>query len=145
MTRGEIYYIKRRDTIGSEMAKARPAVIVSNDRLNATSSVVMVVYLTTQPKKDEPTHVTIEATGRTSTAICEQIDSVSVDLIDNWLGTCTEEEMAAIEDAMLAALGIELEEGAEEETVLHIDAVALVKARAERDAYKGIVDKLLGV
>lgn len=140
MKRGEIYYIQRRDTVGAEMMKARPGIIVSNDAPNATSPVVMVVYLTTQPKADTPTHVTIEATGRTSTALCEQIDAVSVTLVDNWIGTCSDEEMNAIDYAMLAALGIELEEGVE----IHIDETAIVKALAERDVYKGIVDRMLG-
>lgn len=139
MKRGNIFYIQRRPTTGSEIAGARPAVIVSNDVLNATSDVVLVVYLTTKPKKEMPTHATITATGMTSTAICEHIDHVSTDLVGDYCGSCTEEEMAAIDAAMLAALGIECEE----EVELAIDEHALAKACAERDVYKGIVDRML--
>lgn len=63
MRRGEIYYIYPRRHVGSEMAKGRPAVIVSADWLNATSPVVEVVFLTTRPKNGQLTHVTIHATG----------------------------------------------------------------------------------
>ena len=96
MRRGEIYYIARRDTVGSELMKARPGVIVSNDSLNTSSPVVEVVYCTTKPKKDQPTHVEIETTGAPCVVLCEQIDSVSTALVGKRCGTCTDEEMAAI-------------------------------------------------
>ena len=109
MKRGEIYFIKRRSSfnVGAEIPKARPGVIVSSDALNANSEVVMVVYLTTHPKKSLPTHVCIHATGTPSTVLCEQIDHVSTQLIGNYCGTCTEKEMAAIERGMLKALDME--------------------------------------
>ena len=56
--RGDIYYIDKYPTIGSEQQAGRPAIIVSNEKNNQHSSTVEVVYLTTQPKADLPTHVT---------------------------------------------------------------------------------------
>lgn len=152
MKRGDIYLVKRRDTIGAEIAKTRPAVIVSNDALNASSQVVEVVYLTTQPKKELPTHATIHATGVTSTAICEQVDSVSLSLPCAWVGTCSDEEMADIDRALMASLGLTTEsiepEKEPEGLPSCIDSAVkiyteAIKAIAERDAYKEILDKLL--
>lgn len=148
MRRGEIYFIQRRSTVGSEIAKARPAVIVSNNVLNATSEVVEVVYLTTAPKKNLPTHVTIKSTGVTSSALCEQIDHVSKTLIDNWLGVCSADEMQAIDRALLLSLGLgeqvergeTLERKSAEVTQLTAE---LAQALAERDRYEKIVDHLL--
>jgi len=149
MKRGEIYYIQRRDTIGCETAKARPAVIVSNDTLNATSEVVEVVYLTTAPKKEMPTHATIHATGVTSTAICEHIDHISKILVGNWLGTCTEEEMRDIEKALMCSLGIEapVPEYKTVEDIPDPDAwlAEIERLTEERDRYARMVDHLLGV
>lgn len=81
--RGDIVYVDKSPTaeIGSEMHTARPGVIVSNDTLNITSPVVTVVFLTTKPKTNMPSHVTIESTGRKSTAICEQINTISKERI----------------------------------------------------------------
>ena len=64
--RGEIYYINNGSSgqIGSEIKKDRPAIIVSNDANNKYSSVVEVVFLTSKPKKELPTHVTIRSTGQ---------------------------------------------------------------------------------
>ena len=106
MKRGEIYHIQHRHTVGSEIAKGRPAVIVSNDALNATSEVVEVVFLTTKPKKDLPTHVNINATGTPSTALCEQVNTVSKMLVGDYFGRCTEEEMRGIDLAILRSLGV---------------------------------------
>lgn len=107
MKKGDIYLIKRRDTIGAEIEKARPGVIVSNDALNHTSGVVMVVLLTTQPKRDTPTHVPIQSTGCESIALCEQISCVSTTLLGPVVGRCTPAEVQAIDDALRRTLALD--------------------------------------
>ena len=75
--RGDIYFIRdTRQSIGSEQKADRPAVIVSNDANNKHSGVYEVVYMTTQPKTDLPTHFITSSALRTSTVLCEQISSV---------------------------------------------------------------------
>lgn len=138
MRRGDIYYIQRRDTVGHEIAKARPAIIVSNDNLNAHLEVVEVVYLTTSPKQEFGTHVQINSTGRTSVALCENIDHVDKSLVGDYCGRCTSREMEAIDNALACSLGLtcreprpaELREGAE-----WMMAAELGQVKAERDRY----------
>lgn len=106
--RGEIYYIESGfQTTGSEQRPGRPAIIVSNDMNNEFSSTVEVVYLTTQPKHDLPTHVSIRSLKRDSIALCEQITSVAVERIGDFCGEVYESEMRAIEAAMLNSLGLQ--------------------------------------
>lgn len=148
MKRGEIYYITRRDTIGTEIKKSRPGVIVSTDELNHSSGVVEVVYLTAKPKKEMGTHATIHATGVTSTVLCEQIDTVSTDLVGAYCGTCTAEEMERIDYALLASLGLgyfkysgaHMKQTADEQDLLN----ELERLREERDRYAKMVDYFLG-
>ena len=71
INRGDVFYVNRSETIGSEQRSGRPAIIVSNPECNEHSPVVEVVYLTCQYKKPMPTHVRIESIGRRSTALCE--------------------------------------------------------------------------
>lgn len=105
--RGEIFYIARGGaTNGSEQFTDRPAVVVSNDENNMYSGVIEVVYLTTAPKTDLPTHVTIRSTGRTSTVLCEQVTSVSVDRVNNYIGQVSEQEMKNIDIALMISLAI---------------------------------------
>jgi mRNA interferase MazF len=147
MKRGEIYYIQHRDHCGSEVGKARPGVIVSNDALNKTSDVVEVVYLTTKTKKDLPTHAIIHATGCESTVLCEQIDSVSTLRVGDYCGTCSEEEMIAIDQCLRASLGFPAKEEEditpELRDLLNAFEAELEKVMAERDRYAKIVDMLL--
>lgn len=75
--RGDIYYIRdTRQSIGSEQRADRPAVIVSNNVNNKHSGVYEIVYMTTQPKTDLPTHFITQSALRPSTVLCEQINSI---------------------------------------------------------------------
>lgn len=142
--RGEIYFIKKSDNVGCEMESGRPAIIVSNDMNNRYSEVAEVVYLTTQPKRDMPTHVKINATGITSTALCEQIHSVSADRIGDWKATCSDEEMSAVNDAIRISLGIEIEtEGVIEERYLDHLTNRLNMAECELKIYRRLYQELL--
>lgn len=103
--RGEIFYIARGGaTNGSEQFADRPAVVVSNDENNKHSGVIEVVYMTTKPKTDLPTHVTVRSTGRLSTVLCEQVSSVSTDRVNNYIGQVSEQEMKNIDIALMISL-----------------------------------------
>ena len=107
MRRGDIHYIEDNyKSIGSEQRAGRPAIIVSNDANNAHSETVEVVWLTTAPKHNLPVHVQIHSTTKTSTALCEQITSVSVERIGSYYATCTDEEMRALNKALALSLDL---------------------------------------
>ena len=106
INRGDVFYVNRSETIGSEQRSGRPAIIVSNPECNEHSPVVEVVYLTCQYKKPMPTHVRIESIGRRSTALCEQITSVDVSRLGDYKGHLTEKEMEQVDVALMQSLGI---------------------------------------
>lgn len=95
--RGDIWYVSKDNYTGCEQAAGRPAIIVSNEKNNACAEIVEVVYMTTQPKKDLPTHVLIRSSERESTALCEQITTVSVDRLLGYKGHLTPAEMTNVE------------------------------------------------
>ena len=148
--RGEIYYVFRfsiDEAVGSEQAAGRPAIIVSNDVNNENSSVFEIVYLTTKEKPYQPTHVKIRASGRESTALCEQIHSVSAQKIGSYYGCCSEDEMAEIDKALAISIGIEhvcddpIEES-DDETLKRLYS-AMLEAEARADMYEAQFNKLL--
>lgn len=104
--RGEIYYISQRPVQDHEQFAGRPGIIVSNDTINKYSPVINVVFLTTQHKPDQPTHVTIRGTGRLGTALCEQVASVSINKLGHYIATLTKEELAQLDIAISVALGL---------------------------------------
>jgi mRNA interferase MazF len=106
-TRGDIYYINRGGyNVGSEQAAGRPAVIVSNDLCNKHSPDVTVVYLTTQPKTELPTHVFINSSEKVSIALCETVATISKERIGNFYGTVTKQEAEQIDKALMITLAL---------------------------------------
>lgn len=102
--RGDIFYIERFDTTGSEQHSGRPGIIVSNEKNNQFSATVEVVYLTSKPKEHLPTHVIIDSTGIKSIALCEQITSVDKSKIGAYKCTATPDEMHKVDLAMMESL-----------------------------------------
>ena len=143
MKRGDIFYIHmtESDVVGSEQRVGRPAVIVSNGQNNEYADTVEIVYLTTQDKPDMPTHVTIRSTNRLSTALCEQVHTVSKQRIGNYAGQCTENEIQSINTALLVSLGLSLDKPAQ--PVEQEPCMDVLRAEVERDTYKAMYDKLL--
>ena len=146
--RGDIWYIESGFSTGSEQRPGRPAIVVSNDTNNYHSSTVEVVYLTTQPKHDLPTHVMIHSLSRESIAICEQITTVAVERMDNYRGRITEAELRDIEAAMLVSLGMNTgcDADTSEETPPMLEA-RLAEAEAKcavlQQMYDSLLNKLL--
>jgi mRNA interferase MazF len=74
---------------------------------NKNGGTVEVVYLTTQPKTDLPTHCTIRSTGRISTVLCEQVHTVSIERVGKYIGQCTDVEMRNIDIAIMISLSLD--------------------------------------
>ena len=109
MLRGEIRLIDLEPTRGSEASKRRPAVVVSNDRANASAErlgrgVVTVVPVTSNIARVFPfqTLLPADATGLrvTSKAQAEQVRSVSIERVGPVLGRVPPNLMADLEDAL---------------------------------------------
>ena len=108
--RGDVFFVKKNGFIsvtGSEQEQGRPAVIVSNDAGNRFSDIVEVVWLTTRDKKPMPTHAEIVCREK-STALCEQITSVSKARLSDYVRTCTDEEMEALDRALAVSIGLDI-------------------------------------
>lgn len=104
--RGDIFYITPFYTVtGSEQRAGRPGVIVSNDANNKYSPNVEIVFLTSQEKKPLPTHVPVMCRVP-STALCENIQTVSKDRLSTFIKSCTTKELKNIDNALRVSLGI---------------------------------------
>ncbi len=149
--RGDIFYVSKFGyQVGSEQHAGRPAVVISNDENNRHSETVEVVFCTTKPKTKLPTHVETFSTPQVSTVLCEQITSVSTDRLENYIGTCNDEEMEKIDLALQISIGLPRTNNIEKEAVpatasfeekkVSGDYLAVV---TERDTYKALYEGLL--
>lgn len=109
MRRGEIRLTDLEPALGNEVGKRRPAVVISNDRANATATrlgrgVVTVVPVTSSTAVVRPFQVLLrrELTGLRldSKAQAEQVRAVTVERVGPVLGALTPELVAELEDAL---------------------------------------------
>ena len=133
--RGDIFYIQNTGySTGSEQNSGRPAIVVSNDIENEHAPVVSVVYLTTQEKNQQPTHVKVLC-RRESTALCEQIYTVSKERIGDFIRTASDEEMKQIDIALAVAFNIKSAPQVAKNNVSDKEVEEMQKGIRERDAY----------
>ena len=105
MTRGEIYYADLSPTVGSEINKRRPVLIVSNDANNRAASTVTVLPITSNVSRVHPFEVLLSpresGLPKPSKAQAQQIRTTSKErLRGNPLGRLIPALMRKAEDAM---------------------------------------------
>lgn len=102
--RGEIYWVNLDPTIGSEIRKTRPGLVVSNDTNNANAETVTVVPLSTKVAKAYPFHVLLPAGSYgnkvPAKAKAEQVRTVSKLRLGKLLGTLPSLLMTRVDDAL---------------------------------------------
>lgn len=107
--RGQIWIAKLSGGMGSEQNLTRPVVVVQNNIANKYAPTISIVPLTKQNKKWLPTHVILHRTmclSSLSTALVEQVNTISKERLINYLGEIDYQEMMAIENSLMIQLGI---------------------------------------
>jgi mRNA interferase MazF len=109
--KGEIYWASLNPTIGSEIAKTRPVLIVSNDINNEFAATVSILPITSTTAKIYPFEVFLpKGEGNLindSKAKANQIRTIDKQRIGGKIGTISTTRLAEIEQAILTHLGIE--------------------------------------
>jgi len=114
MRRGEVWLVSFGATVGDEIRKLRPAVIVSDEGVGVLSLKVVVPLTKWQDRYTERKWmVSLEPTTengliKRSAADAFQINSVSTDRFLRQIGTLSETEMQAIIKAIALVKAIEL-------------------------------------
>lgn len=76
MRRGEVWLVSFDPTIGSEIRKTRPAVIISPDGVNLGLKTIIVAPFTSS-HRDWPTRMTVPFQDRESDVALEQLRAIS--------------------------------------------------------------------
>jgi mRNA interferase MazF len=75
--RREVYWVDLGKTVGTEIRKIRPCIVISNDWLNAFHSRIVIVPMTSKPVPFAPFHLKVNFADRKSTILPEQVRSIS--------------------------------------------------------------------
>ena len=110
--KGEIYLAELSPTIGSEISKKRPVLIVSNDINNQYADTVSIVPITSTTSKIYPFEVFLPKDEANllndSKAKCNQIRTIDKLRIQKKFGKINDGKLREVEKAILIHLDIEI-------------------------------------
>ncbi len=109
--RGEVYLVAFDPTLGAEIRKTRPALILQNDIANRASPITIVAALTTKFDQElYPTEVLVRAPegglDADSVVLLNQIRSVDRRRLTQLLGRLIPQTMRLVDRALLRSLGL---------------------------------------
>ena len=104
--RGDIYWVALDPTVGTEIRKTRPAVLVSNDSCNAHGSRVVVVPITSNTTSLFPGEAEIVVSGRRGRVLGDQMRSIDMARLQKRIGRLTKDEVLAVDAALRITLDL---------------------------------------
>ena len=106
MKRGEVWWTNFDPSIGSEIRKVRPAIIVSSDTSNDILSRILVVPLTTNVSRIYGSEAYLVVNGRPHKAVANQMRTVSKLRLSNRFGRLSDQDMQKVEQVIRVQLGL---------------------------------------
>ena len=106
MNRGEVWWVNFNPSVGGEIRKVRPAVIVSNDTANKYLNRVQVVPITSKVEKVFPSEALITVEGNIVKAVADKISTASKFRFTKIMGEVSKEDLRKVENAIKIQLDL---------------------------------------
>ena len=100
MKRAEGWWVNFEPSVGGEIRKVRPAVIVSNDAANKFLNHVQVVPITSRTDRVYPSEVLVTIEGKEGKAMADQLATVSKARLSKRIGTLSPQDIRKVGNAI---------------------------------------------
>lgn len=107
MKRGEVWWVSFDPSVGGEVRKKRPAVILSNDASNRHLNRVQVVPLTSRTGKVYPSEAVVTVGKKQNKALADQLTTASKHRLVNKAGKLSRADLRAVENAVRVQLRLD--------------------------------------
>ena len=98
--------VDSKSSVGGEIRKERPALILSHDISNKYLNRVQVVPLTSNVERLYPSEAYVTVNGRRSKALADQLTTASKTRLRRKLGRVSEDDLRRVEVAVKVQLGL---------------------------------------
>ena len=105
MKRGDIWWVNFDPSVGGEIRKKRPAIVISNDFFCKNLNRVQVVPLTSNVSRLYASEAYVMVGKRMGKAMAHQLATVSKERISSYLGKISVEDMEVVERVVMVQLG----------------------------------------
>ena len=105
--RGEVYWVNFEPSLGGEIKKTRPAIVLSNNAANTHLNRVQVVPITSNTDRLYPGEAYVILNTEKRKAMADQLTTVSKQRLGAKIGLLSEDDLNRLEIAVLLQLGID--------------------------------------
>jgi mRNA interferase MazF len=104
--RGDVHWVILDPTVGSEIKKTRPAIVVSNDSCNSFGSRVVVVPITSNITTLYPGEAKVRLGNRDARVLGDQLRSVDKVRLGKRIARLDRQDLQAVDDALRITLDL---------------------------------------
>lgn len=105
--RGEIWWVDFGPSVGGEIQKRRPAIVVGNDGANRHLNRLQVVPITSNLGRLFPSEARVTVGGEQRKAMADQLATVGKERLGGCLGRLDAADLRSVERAIRVQLGLE--------------------------------------
>jgi mRNA interferase MazF len=105
--RGSVYWVNFEPSLGGEIKKTRPAIVVSNNAANTYLNRIQVVPITSNTDRLYPGEAYVTLNSEKRKAMADQLTTISKLRLGAKLGLLNKEDVGRVEAAILLQLGID--------------------------------------
>ena len=98
------WWVNLDPTLGSEIKKTRPCLVLGTNVLNERRRTVVIIPLSTGPHAAPPLLVPVGCAGRQAVAVVDQIRAVAKERLHRKLGELSPDDLVKVEEALRTVL-----------------------------------------